>query len=403
MKKQTRGFIGLLGQGNAHVIGLPAQFSLARAISGATEIKLATAFAHPSGWKHFEPLLQKSSASLRLLTGLSFCQTDPRVLRRWWNLAKAERIQARLFVRRGVTFHPKVLIVHGDVNFALVGSGNLSNGGLSSNIECAIFTDAAVTCAHVSAWFDELFLNREWTKDLNDRDISRYKVRFDAAKRARAKVTELEEEVEEAIGERYRAGLGHWRKAVNLARRFFRTNRFKSWYRNDRRGLDRKIKIALRYPQFDFDKAGLEDFYKIRSLGHLIEVAKNSVWRQKTRLQSGLRYLVDESEPIETRLAAVVDGNGKFHVDGAGLNFISKVLAAHAPQRFTVFNGPVAKALKSFNYESPRGYTASQKYLEFCRLMQSFMKESGAPNSLALDCFFFDQWERITNSEENHA
>src|SRR5690349_16956723 len=111
MKKQTCSFTGLLGRGNAHIIGLPTAFNLGRAVASATEIRLATAFAHWSGWKHLEPLLRKSSASLKLLTGLSFCQTEPRVLRRWSTLAKGGRAEARLFLRSGVTFHPKVLLV----------------------------------------------------------------------------------------------------------------------------------------------------------------------------------------------------------------------------------------------------------------------------------------------------
>lgn len=77
------------------------------------------------------------------------------------------------------------------------------------------------------------------------------------------------------------------------------------------------------------------------------------------------------------------------------------MLAVHAPGEFTVYNDPIAKALKHFEYKVPRGYSNSQKYLEFCALMRRFLAESGARSTLDLDAFFFDYWERFIKPAEN--
>lgn len=50
---------GLPGQGSAFVVGLPDSFRLKGEIQAAESIKLATAFAHWSGWEHLLPHINK--------------------------------------------------------------------------------------------------------------------------------------------------------------------------------------------------------------------------------------------------------------------------------------------------------------------------------------------------------
>lgn len=367
----------------------------------ATEIRLATAFAHWSGWNLLRRSVEKTSGTVKLLTGLAFCQTEPRVLMDWWKLSQRGHVRARLFADKAVTFHPKVLIVTTPAReFAVIGSGNLSAGGLINNIECGYFTAASQDVRDVTAWFDGLFDSDSHSKDLNEPDIRRYRSRYEKARHANKAAMELQAEAEEDIGDRHRAGLRRWRQAVAQARRFFSSNRFKRIYRSERAQIGSEIKAALNYPDFDFTRDGFEQFYKILALGHLIEVTKPRVWRQRVKLRRALRFLVDDSVPISQRLAAVIDSTGRLKVDGAGLNFVSKVLAVHAPQEFTVFNAPIEKALKHFEYETPRGYSSSQKYLEFCALMKRFLAESGARSTLDLDAFFYDYWERFIKPSE---
>jgi HKD family nuclease len=126
---------GLLGVGSAFVVGLPDPFHLKQELQSAQSIKLATAFAHWSGWRHLLPHIKKSAGSVKLLTGLSFCQTEPRVLYDWYERSQEGRVQARLFTQKRTTFHPKVLLVENSHRaFVVVGSGNLSNGGFMQNI-----------------------------------------------------------------------------------------------------------------------------------------------------------------------------------------------------------------------------------------------------------------------------
>jgi len=297
---------GLLGAGSAFVLGLPDRFHLKQELRGARSIKLATAFAHWSGWQHLLPHIDKTTGTVKLLTGLSFCQTEPRVLSDWCARSRNAGVEARLFADKRTTFHPKVLLVqNARKSFAVVGSGNLSNGGFLENIECGLYCDDIKLYASFDAWFETLFCDEMLTKQLSEPDIRRYKKRFDVAKKSRTMVERLQQEAEEDISERHRAALGRWKHAVSLARAFFR---YKDFPRHavHRQKAAKNIKAALRYPGFDFDKDGLDAFYNIDALGHMIQIRKPRVWKQRAKLQAGLRQLVDDSKPIEARLDAVL-------------------------------------------------------------------------------------------------
>ena len=148
---QRSRFRSVLGfsEDQAVVIGLPSDFNFDSEIAAATEIRLATAFAHLKGWKLIAPAFLRSSASIQLLTGLDFFQTEPKLLREWNRLTAPDAAQPHISARlakRLTTFHPKILIASSTASpasFAIVGSGNLSFGGLRSN--CVAILNARST------------------------------------------------------------------------------------------------------------------------------------------------------------------------------------------------------------------------------------------------------------------
>ena len=73
----------------------------------------------------------------------------------------------------------------------------------------------------------------------------------------------------------------------------------------------------------------LRKFYSILPFGHLIAIRRDLAFRQRGRLKSGLRNLLDETQPVDHRLDAILLKQGRFHVEGVGLNLLSKVLAVH--------------------------------------------------------------------------
>jgi HKD family nuclease len=370
----------LFSRGNAEVIGAPKSFDLLKELTAATSIHLAVAFAHQSGWRMLKPSLAPSKTKLRLLAGGSFFHTEPTVLRSWMKLAGTE---AKLYLAKGLTFHPKVLIVEGPRPFAIVGSGNLSRGGLETNVECGVYLTAPAQLSELHAWFDDVFADAQSVATV----IDDYERKWKALREKAEELTKKQKELEDDLIEKADAAMENWNDAVSSAKKFRGETEFKSHY-NVRVEAGKRIQEYLHFPGFDFNHTEWKQFYEILELGRLIAIPRDRIFKKRTRLQNGLKQLIS-SDGSERILEALLSEDGEFHINGLGLNTISKVLAVHAPDRFSVYNTPVDKTLRSFGYVPPRGATKAGKYLAYNRMMGKFKKVTGLHDAYALDVFFY--------------
>jgi len=117
-------------------------------IQDANYLRFAVAFAKNSGFQiikdSLEDFLGKSGKAIFLI-GLDFSSSDPNVLRDLFSYQEKSNSFELLCYRGGEasevsTYHPKVYLINGDVkqNTAIVGSSNLTRGGLISNTEANI-------------------------------------------------------------------------------------------------------------------------------------------------------------------------------------------------------------------------------------------------------------------------
>jgi HKD family nuclease len=132
------------GDDRSVIVGAPEEFDFRAALKEATAVRIAMAFGHMTGWKEIEEHLTGSSAAtIQVLLGQAFFLTEPQLLLRIMSLQKdsqAPRFEVKLASANG-TFHPKVWIIDNDnTSLCIVGSGNLSRGGLLQNVECALLT-----------------------------------------------------------------------------------------------------------------------------------------------------------------------------------------------------------------------------------------------------------------------
>lgn len=377
----------LFSPGPAEIIGLAKSFDLRKELERATSIRLAVAFAHESGWRMIKKSLDKSKANLYLLAGGSFFHTEPLVLRAWMKQANTE---AKLYLARGITFHPKVLIVEGPRPFAIVGSGNLSRGGLETNIECGVYLTEKNQLDDLLVWFKRIFEEAKLVATvIDDYERSWKELRKSAQDLAKKQLS-----LEANLSDTAKTTMACWNAAVSSAKNFLKKPEFNSGYK-DRLTAGQRIKDCLHFPDFKFNLADWQQFYGVRALGHLIPIPRDRIFNQHAKLlQEGFRQLIS-NEGNERVLESLLSKTGKFHINGLGLNTISKVLAIHASDRFAVYNAPVVKTLRSFGYKSPRGLSKSEKYIAFNSMMDTFKKETGLRDAYALDVFFFNYAQKL--------
>jgi superfamily II DNA or RNA helicase/diadenosine tetraphosphate (Ap4A) HIT family hydrolase/HKD family nuclease len=173
----------LLTTGPAHPL-LP---HLEHDLSTASRVDIAVAFVMPSGverlYAHFDDLLRRGG-SLRLLTGDYLGVTDPDALQRLIDLRAihgSTRLDLRVYVTAGRSFHPKAYLLTGDYadGVAWVGSSNLSASALSDGIEWNYRVESrrdSAGLALVRGAFEALFADPA-TRDLDDAWLADYRGR----------------------------------------------------------------------------------------------------------------------------------------------------------------------------------------------------------------------------------
>jgi HKD family nuclease len=379
----------MLGKGHAFVVGLPKDFNLTEVLREATNIKLATAFAQLGGWHHFRDGAKGGHASVSLLTGKWFFQTQPALLWEWHNFALADnRVKAKL-ATAATHFHPKVLIVESNgrhPDFAIVGSGNLSQGGLHTNTECSLYIENAGFIEELTAWFEWQFTS---AAKLTPKVIERYALSY-KENHSRVKAVEKEEQrVTKDLASVDKATIAQWKALVKKATEYLKSSRYERDYECRKDGAKKILEVLNYQDKFTFDRNGWNAFYAIRELGKL-RGHRDQVFKKHNRVQDALRKLKADGEDA---LPAVLDRGGKFYVPGFGVATVSKILASHDPKTWPVYNNRVAAVLDDFGYKAERGAGPAGRYTAFKKAMADFMVECKAKDALALDAFFLDAWK----------
>lgn len=119
---------------------------LARLMRGASQFECAVAFAKISGFDYIMPGLERgldAGLKARVVVGLDYYLTDPQLLRQLLKLAEKFNDRFRFYVSASeYTFHPKIYAISGKSGCTvIIGSANLTNGGICDNHEASAQID----------------------------------------------------------------------------------------------------------------------------------------------------------------------------------------------------------------------------------------------------------------------
>ncbi len=175
-----------------------------KSLRGTAEFSLGMALITTSGLgKHADALIAilKRGGHGRILVGIDL-PTDPDAIQTLcdWTEEFEGRLQLRVFQSTGNSiFHPKLSLFKSAKGqwSAIVGSANLTHGGLVENYEASLFVDDRVAVARLLEFFDENFKGGH-SRQVDAKWLQRYRVVFQARqgamkalKRAREKARHL--------------------------------------------------------------------------------------------------------------------------------------------------------------------------------------------------------------------
>lgn len=388
-----------------------------RHLERATHFICIVAFAKFSGWKLIrDTLAERASQGLKatFVVGLDFYQTEPGVLRAIRLLqskAAASGGEISLYLGGGPkrdTLHPKVYWFKGPGGQALiVGSANMTSGGLSSNYELS--AQLSGSAAKQQAWLERWIAARIKAKDIvevTEGMIKRYEKRRNIyqvamknAERQAARSMEADAGhtiTLEALLVEMRADEGRDGFAQSMAQR--------------RQNLPRaraQIAVLARKPDLkrsDFLKA----YEKLIGLWHSGGIArgKTTVAKRSARLQVALRALAADPSDDPAILFDLLQGHFA-KIPRAGTNVLTEILHARDPSRFPVMNqnsvaGMALANITGYPREPNKTSVDGARYARFASDAERLRQSLGLADFSELDALFnFAYWKKDDDGDED--
>jgi hypothetical protein len=261
-------------------------------------------------------------------------------------------------------FHPKVILVQrqDDSRFAIVGSGNLTGCGLSTNVECGVMLEAKGQIDELVFWQSEL-ASTPLTAEIVEAYRPLYKEAVKANWTARRPASKLRGLLRGAqVPDSYEP-LPNWDipHFLDDMSRFLATKDGIDGLENRKAGA-KSIRTLLDMPTFSFTKKAWEEFYGIPEFGRIRQSYK-AMSNHTNLLRKTLRILIS-SNLSEDELEEILGMHGKYHVRGLGTNLVSKILTVHDRRRWPLFNARVKTTFAHYGYNAEWG---AMPYLRFWR------------------------------------
>jgi len=374
---------------------------LKKLLADATEVHIAVAFLKTFGLRTISPFFKKQ-IKFDILAGVNFGITDPEALEELLaHTEKSGRISAYLHrLDSKITFHPKIYLVKGHSGcYILIGSANLTNGGLNLNTECSVCFKCLETD---SIWIDTLnFFNdcidHQNADNLSSRIISIYKT---YAKKQRA-LTEQVDEFPDVRGNLFY-------DLSNLKRHYDKLDKreilkdFKekeSHYGTAREVLD---EIASRNHTQNKFKELLEELVGKRGMPGLWY--SNGMFRSKTAIfnqQATFRNLIKSIKNNLNKSPESIYNEAKrisLTIDRVGPNFIGEIMMTYAPEKLANINRNPITVLRKEGSVELKSHSQSfngKDYEQYNSMVHEISAELGLKNMLQADYFFNIIYQKI--------
>lgn len=371
---------------------------LSRLLKGATKLECSVAFAKSSGLGAILPGLERGLATqmiARIVVGLDFYLTDPELLRTLLKLAEQFKERFQLYVSvSDYTFHPKIYAISGtNGNTVLIGSANLTDGGMFSNHEASAQIDDP-DCKLMNAvteHLDQLVEDGEVVElthsRLNEyerlRDIYRMQQklalrRFD---RMATSPRAIMETLQDFLVEMKRDVTSRGFEAQKTTR-------------------NRNLRLAA------VEMTALAETQAINSVSFVGHYERIIQYFNSGGLHRGKNIIAKKSDIFQRALQEILRSNAKtpeeayqilrdrfLEIPRAGVNVLTEILHAIDHSKFAVMNQNAVSGLRLANFsnypEKPSKTTVNaDMYAAFCRDAAKVRDELGLADFTELDALF---------------
>jgi HKD family nuclease len=392
-----------------HTVSIEALFR------GASHLDCMTAFARWSGYKLLAKILRSAldkGLSVRFVIGLDFYHTEPAVLSALFSLGEKYPHQFKLYIsgrQRRYTFHPKAYVFRYDDGACklVIGSANLTKGGLSLNHEFSIYSHLpdCILANQVAGEIEKLIRVQEIelaTKKQIAVYAERHKVYAIHSKAARLRADETLQRLSSKGSDADAFIPTTLMAMLSLMKADSSAGGFKTQNENRaRRHTNAQFYLdALRTQAVGTPTTFLANYEPLVSglAWHSggLERSKNKVARCGTKFQQGLRALhkkLRAKPDLGAEDAYVLLHRYLSRISGAGTNVLTETLHTFDPLRFAVMNQNSVNGMRLAGYctfpEKPnKGSVDGAMYADFCDKAEVVRKALRLSNMTELDALF---------------
>jgi HKD family nuclease len=382
--------------------------TLREALANADEIYIAVAFMKKHAVESLLPVLKATlerGATAKILVGTDFYLTEPAALTALHDACRPypKKTCARMVQQGKDTFHPKVYCaVHGQQVTMLLGSANLTGGGMHSNFELSLRYSMDVlspTFQALKTWLADIQTHKRII-DLDELTIGPYQVKYDnywklvrpAERKAQDEASQrtFDPILLQRYAEQYKADQAKqsdWAEKQNN-------------YRRAREVLDKMTNTP------PASRAEFLDAY-----GSLVGTAgathlwhSSGIHRLKTKVANHYPRFLAMLHAIRPAIGGAPSDvfecgmSRARQIEGLGPNVVTEIMNTYAPHLYSVLNrNPIASLRKMYlrRFPDPSVFGA-EKYGEYNNLMQELVTRCGFADLSQADHFMnYVYWKYV--------
>lgn len=382
---------------------------LTKQLKRAKRMECLVAFAKTSAFSGMAEELEKALArgmTARFAIGLDFYLTEPALLRKLLTLSRRHPLELYLSDSRE-TFHPKIYAFQGDAKCSvLIGSANLTYGGLSGNYEAsALIEDADGSLTRsVSQHLDDLIADAVVVPASKSR-IDAYEqayVAHDAwRKLARKRAEKLVRNAapsDDLLSETLKLMKEDDSELGFAAQQSIRGE---NWHQAQ------AMLLALGTQRSGATRNFLRRYEELIGLFH-----SGGLHRGKTRVaEHPTQFLAAVSDIVRQRNLSPGDAfnvlRGHFlAIRSAGINLLTEILHALDNTRFAVMNqnavsGMMRAGIRDYPLHPTKQNVTSESYARYCEQADTVRRTLGLADFTELDALFnYVYWDQAPSADE---
>lgn len=352
--------------------------AISRCIKEYSNISFAVAWIKDN--KIYQKLLKNKDKIQFSIVGIDFAGTDVNVLKDFQNSNKVKIYKGEY------TFHPKIYVFYNRTKYkAIIGSANLTEGGMYNNDECAVlFTESdGVLLDNVLEKLEDYF---DKAKIITDGIIETYSKEYEAIKENNNSIVKRLEPTKQKIDEAPYIDL-KWGEVSEIIQQIDFVDR--SGMLNDIQEIFKKLDDSnIKFENLELDERRMiignskDVNNKYRAFGGLASggKAQQILLNQDDPKNTELRSIIEEldkiellnednmchpvSETIVRNIVKTVMG-----IEGCGISTVTRLLAVKRPDLFLCVNDGNQNSIKELFGFRISGKYEIDKYIKLLKMI----------------------------------